>query len=179
MRYFYDWEFLEDGVTIDPISVGVVSEDGREYYAINREVDWDGVLKHEWLPDNVVPHLPTVKIGDELLLNYFHPDVKSRDTIRRELWEFISPDPEDDTKTELYGWCSAYDHVLLAQEMAGPMSEFHGTGMPFFTHDLKAMIRLFWPDLTGTQKAGAAHNALDDARWTRDVWSDLRAAGLI
>lgn len=31
MRYFYDTEFIEDGHTIELISIGVVAEDGREY----------------------------------------------------------------------------------------------------------------------------------------------------
>ena len=30
----YDFEFLEDGSTIEPISIGMVCEDGREYYAV-------------------------------------------------------------------------------------------------------------------------------------------------
>ncbi len=29
MRYWYDLEFIEDGKTIDVISIGVVAEDGR------------------------------------------------------------------------------------------------------------------------------------------------------
>lgn len=36
MRYFYDTEFIEDGHTIDLISIGVVAEDGRSYYAISK-----------------------------------------------------------------------------------------------------------------------------------------------
>src|SRR4051812_11038169 len=34
MKYFYDTEFLEDGQTIELISIGIVAEDGREYYAV-------------------------------------------------------------------------------------------------------------------------------------------------
>ena len=30
MRYFYDTEFIEDGTTIELVSIGVVAEDGRE-----------------------------------------------------------------------------------------------------------------------------------------------------
>ncbi|RZL78642.1 MAG: hypothetical protein EOP32_21370 [Rhodococcus sp. (in: high G+C Gram-positive bacteria)] len=30
MRYFYDCEFIEDGRTIDLVSIGVVAEDGRQ-----------------------------------------------------------------------------------------------------------------------------------------------------
>lgn len=39
MRYFYDTEFIEDGHTIELISIGVVAEDGREYYAVSTEFD--------------------------------------------------------------------------------------------------------------------------------------------
>ena len=39
MRYFYDTEFIEDGRTIELISIGVVAEDGREYYAVSTEFD--------------------------------------------------------------------------------------------------------------------------------------------
>ena len=35
MKYFYDTEFIEDGSTIELISIGVVAEDGREYYAVS------------------------------------------------------------------------------------------------------------------------------------------------
>lgn len=37
MKYFLDTEFIEDGVTIDLISIGIVSDDGREFYACNRD----------------------------------------------------------------------------------------------------------------------------------------------
>lgn len=38
-RYFYDTEFIEDGKTIDLISIGVVCEDGREFYAESQEAE--------------------------------------------------------------------------------------------------------------------------------------------
>ena len=39
MRYFYDTEFIEDGTTIDLVSIGVVDEHGREFYAVSTEFD--------------------------------------------------------------------------------------------------------------------------------------------
>src|SRR3954452_23658432 len=36
-RYFYDTEFIEDGTTIDLVSIGVVDETGREFYAVSTE----------------------------------------------------------------------------------------------------------------------------------------------
>jgi hypothetical protein len=42
VRFFYDCEFIEDGTTIDLVSIGVVGEDGREFYAVSTEFDPDG-----------------------------------------------------------------------------------------------------------------------------------------
>ena len=39
MRFFYDCEFIEDGTTIDLVSIGVVGEDGREFYAVSTGFD--------------------------------------------------------------------------------------------------------------------------------------------
>lgn len=60
MNYYLDTEFIEDFTSrtlnipsfrwkekkhyVDLISIGIVSEDGREYYAVNKEFD----LKHVW-----------------------------------------------------------------------------------------------------------------------------------
>ncbi|TWH05595.1 uncharacterized protein DUF5051, partial [Rhodococcus rhodochrous J45] len=55
MKYFYDTEFLENGSTIDLISIGIVAEDGREYYAVNSDMDHDRIAHDEWLCKNVVP----------------------------------------------------------------------------------------------------------------------------
>ena len=37
MRFFYDTEFIDNGRTIELISIGVAAEDGREYYAVSTE----------------------------------------------------------------------------------------------------------------------------------------------
>ena len=39
MDYFYDTEFIEDGQTIDLVSIGIVASDGREYYAVSTDAD--------------------------------------------------------------------------------------------------------------------------------------------
>lgn len=59
--YAYDTEFLEDGETIELISIGIACEDGREYYAVNADFRMEritGEPKREWLIRNVLPHLP-------------------------------------------------------------------------------------------------------------------------
>lgn len=52
MRFFIDAEFIEDGRTIDLISIGIVREDGREFYAINDDCDWDKAS--DWVRENVL-----------------------------------------------------------------------------------------------------------------------------
>ena len=39
VRFFYDCEFIEDGHTIELVSIGVVDETGREFYAVSTEFD--------------------------------------------------------------------------------------------------------------------------------------------
>jgi hypothetical protein len=41
VRYWFDTEFIEDGTTIDLISIGIVDEDGRTLYLESSECDLD------------------------------------------------------------------------------------------------------------------------------------------
>lgn len=45
MKFFYDTEFIEDGKTIDLISIGIVAEDGLEYYAVNLDAPWKRISR--------------------------------------------------------------------------------------------------------------------------------------
>ena len=56
----YDLEFLEDGRTIELISIGIVSDDGREFYAVSSEAPGGRIHQNDWLMANVWPSLPTV-----------------------------------------------------------------------------------------------------------------------
>lgn len=162
MKIYMDWEFLEDGETITPISVGLVREDGREYYAVFSDMPVDRIMRHDWLRANVVPSLPIIKHDGirplrKPFLDGSHPDVKGRTTIRDEVHRFIVDTPS----VELWGWFSAYDHVCLAQ-LFGRMIDLPD-GIPMWTNDLKQEhLRLGEPALP-KQECGV-HNALMDAR---------------
>lgn len=174
MKIWYDWEFLEDGSTIAPISVGMVAEDGREYYAVFRDAPWKRIKKHDWLMANVVPHLPQPH-GDWILhmpkawlIDFHNPAVKKRDRIADEVRAFL----EASAPVELWGYYAAYDHVALAQ-LWGPMID-RPAAMPMFTHDLMQLIgHLGTTDAVLPSPPKDAHNALADARWTRDAWHEL------
>jgi hypothetical protein len=154
MKYFYDTEFHEDGQTIDFISIGIVAEDGREYYAVNRDADWNRIGAHPWLVANVVPHLPPMT------------EWKSKSQIRDEVAAFLlHSDPP-----ELWAWFCSYDHVVLAQ-LFGTMLDLP-SGIPMFTNDVRSLV-----DWTGVhelpKQAGSAHDALDDARHVKQMYEHI------
>ena len=179
MRFWYDTEFLDDGKEIGLISIGIVAEDGREYYAINADAPWHRIVHHDWLMENVIPHLGihswSVGVGGRLAPVFFNlTPLRFSYEIAKDVREFLNPDPEDYRHTELWAWCAAYDHVGLYQQW-GPMESVHGTGLPFYTHDLKSIHDLFLNDeqrdeLRNLPFSGNLHNALDDARQLRDRW---------
>lgn len=176
MRYFYDTEFLEDGRTVDLISIGIVAEDGREYYAVSSDVTKGKLLRrirgHEWLMANVVPALPRLH-GDAgtthpaWLFDHFSPLVKSRELIATEVREFLL----FDGNPELWADYGAYDHVALCQ-LWGTMMDLP-KGMPMFTRDIQqeAARGVAWDALP--QQAEGQHNALADARHCMTRWQHL------
>lgn len=56
MKIFFDTEFYENGRTIDLISIGMVREDGEEYYA-ESPMGRSFANRSDWLKENVLPHL--------------------------------------------------------------------------------------------------------------------------
>lgn len=158
MRYFYDTEFIEDGRTIELVSIGVVAEDGREFYAVSTEFDPDRAIP--WVRKNVLDKLPSPA----------DPAWRSRARIRDDLLEFLLAPQED---VELWAWVAAYDHVALAQ-LWGDMRALPRS-VPRFTHELRQR----WEDAGSPPLPDApadAHDALADARHNLTKWHTIRAA---
>lgn len=176
----YDWEFLEDGVRIEPISIGMVAEDGRTYYAVNRLLasrslrGWRlrrRIRRHKWLMENVVPNLPQphgdwrLHMPQSWLFNYHDPAVKPMERIADEVMDFIRETGPD---VQLWANYGAYDHVCLAQ-LWGRMIDLP-EGVPMFTNDIQQEARRLgipWDGLP--QQEGGEHNALADARHNQTV----------
>jgi len=157
-RYFFDTEFLEDGRTIELVSIGVVSEDGREYYAVSTEFDAGAAIP--WVREHVLPQLPPP--GD--------PAWKPRHVIRDELLAFLTADGRD---PETWAWYGDYDHVVICQ-LWGTMPDLPRP-MPRFTRELRQeWERIGKPELP-TQEQGR-HHALEDARHNARIWATLEAA---
>jgi hypothetical protein len=157
-RFFYDTEFIEDGTTIDLVSIGVVDETGREFYAVSTQFDPEKAIP--WVRRNVLDQLPPP--ADKAW--------RSRERIREDLLSFLTA-PGDEI--ELWAWFGAYDHVALCQ-LWGAMPALPRP-IPRFTRELRQR----WDDLGRPPlppKPEGTHDALVDARYNLERWHAMEAA---
>ncbi len=158
-RYFYDTEFIEDGVTIDLVSIGVIDESGREFYAVSTEFDPGRAIG--WVRENVLDKLPSPN----------HPAWQPRAAIRERLLAFLT---EPGERVELWAWYAAYDHVVLCQLWGGMPAL--PRALPRFTNELRQRWEdLGKPPLPQPPTAGR-HDALVDARLNLARWRAMVAA---
>ncbi|GIG60712.1 3'-5' exoribonuclease [Longispora fulva] len=158
-RYFYDCEFIEDGRIVDLVSIGVVDEHGREFYAVSTQFDDSKAVP--WVRRNVLDKLPSP--SDKAW--------RSRDRIRDDLLAFLTEPLEPGDELELWAWYAAYDHVVLAQ-LWGAMPALPRI-IPRFTKEL----RQAWDDADRPHLPAAPpdqHDALADARHNLARWNAIR-----
>lgn len=183
-RIYYDTEFIDDGNTIELISIGMVADNGEEFYCINGDLSLKRLLSQPWHLENTVPSLPIRTVGD-YKINWLaeHIDanlIKPKAEVRDEVYDFILRHTPIGGQVELWAWYGAYDHVALAQ-LWGPMVKLPRL-VPMYTNDLKQ-------EMTRKEKLGnprlhyimpmhdnkfTKHNALDDAKLLkiRAEWLD-------
>ena len=149
MKIWFDTEFIEDGKTIDLLSIGIIREDGHYYYAESSECDLSKAS--DWVKANVLPHLTDTKF--------------TRTEIRADILKFCGEKPE------IWAYYADYDWVALCQ-LFGTMMDLP-KGWPMYCRDIKQLCdSLGNPRLPAKQ--GVEHHALADARWTRRAWEFLQ-----
>lgn len=155
--YFIDTEFIEpvEPGEIELISIALVDQSGREYYAISNE--FDASKANDFVKENVLPKLDDPSTW------------KSRAVIKQELLEFVTGEYG---KIEFWGEYSAYDWVVFCR-IFGSMVDLP-KGYPYYCNDL-----MQWMKLLGLKRVPVpmevvdAHNALCDARWNKKVYDFL------
>lgn len=145
MRIWFDTEFIEDGITIELLSIGMVREDGATYYAEPAETDLSRA--DEWVAANVLPHLSG--------------PVKPRAQIASEIIKFAK---EGGEHPEFWAYYAAYDWVVLCQ-LFGRMIDLP-RGWPMFCRDVQ-QVRASMGVKELPAMDGVEHNALEDAIWTK------------
>jgi len=150
MRYWFDTEFIEDGRTIDLISIGIVSEDGRTLYMENAECDL--TKASGWVRKNVFPQLNWTTTFPKIM-------------IRNAMIQFLQQ------PTEIWAYYSAYDWVAFCQ-LWGRMIDMPGW-MPKNCFDVKQLaVSKGNPELP--KQYTPEHHALNDAIWTSRAWQFLQ-----
>jgi hypothetical protein len=169
MKYFIDTEFHEHkrpvkflGITIkkvwtiDLISIGIKCEDGREYYAINRDLNLKYAKKDSWLKKNVIDKLPAKR---ELYPPHGSPRLWQEsmrwlpmEQIKQEVIDFCGGKSEitndydgkpyyeykNNDLPEFYGYYGSYDWVVFCW-IFGRMLDLPN-GFPMYIKDLKQML---------------------------------------
>ncbi|HYH39943.1 MAG TPA: 3'-5' exoribonuclease [Azospirillum sp.] len=149
MKIWFDTEFIEDGKTIELISIGMVAEDGREYYAEVAECDHSRAC--DWVRENVLAHLTG--------------ETRTRAQIAQDIVAFVGEKPE------IWAYYADYDWVALCQ-LFGRMIDLP-KGWPMYCRDLKQVADEMGRKLP--KQEGTEHHALADARWTKLAWDSLKA----
>lgn len=146
-KYYFDTEFQEreDTDKIEFISVGITTDDGRDFYAVSNE--YDDTKLSPWVKEHVIK-----KLGDTKPVS----NAEIRDGIK----DFVGDDPNP----QFYAKCGAYDWFLLARLFGGLLKM--PSNFPKYFHDVKAK----WDTLGRPQlppHPGNDHNALADAKWDK------------
>lgn len=190
-KYFIDTEFIEDGKTIDLISIGIVREDGESLYLQNVECDFSKAT--DWVWRNVFPHLIHFDMRGK---RSCHPVVETYDSglgrrtitkccganadpskscfwatrieIREAVLKFCNV--EKYGKPEFWGYFADYDWVVFCQ-LFGTMMELPKC-FPMFCNDLKQLADQLG-DIRLPKPSVEIHHALSDAEWIKESYAFL------
>lgn len=193
MKYFLDTEFIEGFHKpmfgkrrhyIDLISIGIVSEDGRSFYAVSSEYNYNDA--NQWVKDNVIiPAYTSTVFGDRRnhydASNFHKTFGKTNAEIVAEVLKFMGCWRDQhfyrvgSDVPEIYGYYSDYDWVLFCS-LFGRMIDLP-KGFPMYCIDLKQMMdekgltkewkRENCPDPEGE------HNAFVDAKWNMKLYNEI------
>ena len=159
MRVFFDTEFtgLHKNTTL--MSIGLVDEDGRSFYAEMN--DYDKSQVDNWIKLNV-------------LKNFTNSESMNKENLKMELLDWFEPYD----KVEIWSDCLAYDWVLFNDIFGGafdlPSKIYY---IPF---DICTLMKLRGVDPDVNREAyagidGSKHNALHDAKVIKACYEKLSA----
>lgn len=167
--------------TIILLSIGLVDDTGREYYAVNTEADCSEAS--QWVKENVLQKMPEYHkaYGDlrgyKFGKDYVHPEIgtkpqekKTIQDIKRDLTHWTGQNNNVPEECEFWGYYADYDWVVFCWIFGSMMNL--PKGYPMYCKDLKQIMDTYpiltkeWKEKTCPDPEGE-HNALVDAKWNR------------
>lgn len=180
MKLFFDTEFTGLHAKTTLISIGLIDEEGRTFYA--EFTDYDKSQVDGWLQDNVIDNLTILNSGSVQvqlsrgegidLVNRF---AGSTEYIKGKLTEWLSVYD----KVEMWSDCLAYDWVLFCEIFGGAF------GVPkniyYIPFDICTLMKLksVDPDVNREEFSdklwgdGRKHDALHDAEVIKACYEKL------
>lgn len=162
MKVFFDTEFIEDGKTIDLLSIGLVREDGVELYLENSDVSWSKA--NPWVRENVLPRLNAwqhrrgyIEPHPTEHIDGYTPRAQIAASVRA----FAGDAPE------FWAYYADYDWVVLCQ-LYGRMIDLP-EGWPKYCRDFK-QLRDQKPAFKAPPSPSDEHHALADALWLKQAF---------
>jgi hypothetical protein len=172
MKIFFDTEFtgLHQNTTL--ISIGLIAEDNRTFYA--EAFDYDHAQVDEWIKEHVIANLRFGGAWSAPVLDLDHHAMcASTEKIAETLTEWLA---QFET-VELWSDCLAYDWVLFNELFGGAFSI--PKNVYYIPFDICTLMKLkgIDPDVNREEFVGAAdgkkHNALWDAKIIRRCYNRM------
>lgn len=151
---YFDFEFIDDGRDIVPISLGMTAGYGKDIYI---EYNFDPARASDWVRENVFPHLEQFSTTG-CALDRWTAGESIRDWVESAC---------GDTKPRFWGYYPSYDWTLLCQHygtmIQGPK------GWPIRPECLMQMADQLGVPESEFPKQDKEHHALADAKWNRQL----------
>lgn len=150
MKIFFDTEFLDDGDRLHLISIGLVRDDDKIYYA--QSSNFDVTKASTWIKENVYHHFDALSW-------------KFNSEIARDIREFVGERPD------FWAYYADYDFVLL--------SKLYGTlldrpeGWPAYCKDLRQLGDEVLKESRSSLIYTGRHHPLDEAIWCKEMYYKL------
>ncbi len=173
MKVFFDTEFtgLHRNTTL--ISIGLVSEDRRTFYAEFN--DYDRSQLNDWLRHNVLPHLQFIDVRSITpKLDLEHHAMKSTCPI---VTSALSKWLAQFEATEMWADYPAYDWILFCDLFGGSLNLPNNLAKNPF--DVATLLKVAGvdPEVNREELAGFSgmnlHNALDDAKLAKACYEKV------
>lgn len=159
MNFYFDTEFIDNGKTIDLISIGMINDNGETFYRVSSEFDVAEVLENPWLYENVWPHIEC---------DVIHEATYSKAEIAKDLLKFV----DGHRGIEFWAYCGAYDFVVLRQLFGrgidGP------SWIPFHYNEVQSFARWTGSPIIRTLTDKERHHALKDAKEVKAMCDMIR-----